>query len=227
MTTKPQHVIRVLLVDGHRIVRHALRSLIDSYGGFKVIGETGDRAGALALAQAEHPDVILMELELGADHVIDFLPDLRAVSSDSRVLILTGSTDTDVHKQAIRLGAHGIVTKDGATDVLLKAIRKVHEGELWVDRTMTANLIVDLTRAAYLKSRDPERTKIDSLTKREREVIALIAQGLKNKEIAQRLFISENTVRHHLTAIFAKLHVTDRLSLVVYAGHHSLNKPSK
>jgi two-component system, NarL family, nitrate/nitrite response regulator NarL len=221
------HKIRVLLVDGHRIVRHALRKLIDSYDGYTVIGEAGDRASALAVAQAEHPDVILMELELGPERVIDFLPDLRAVSNGSRVLIFTGTLDLEIHKQAIRNGAHGIVLKDGVTDVLLKAIRKVHEGELWVDRTTTAKLILDLARAADLKGRDPERTKIATLTKREREVIVLIAQGLKNKEIAERLFLSENTVRHHLTAVFAKLHVADRLSLVVYAARHSLDKPAK
>lgn len=227
MINSPPRGIRVLLVDGHRIVRHALRTLIDSYDGYTVIGEAGDRASALAFAQAEHPDVILMELDLGHDRAIDFLPTLRAVSDRSRVLILTGLTDTDVHKQAIRLGAHGVVMKDAVTDLLLKAIRKVHEGELWVDRTTTASLISDLASDADAKSRDPERARIDSLTKREREVIVLIAQGLKNKEIAERLFISTNTVRHHLTAIFAKLHVTDRLSLVVYAGRHNLNRPPK
>jgi two-component system nitrate/nitrite response regulator NarL len=227
MPTTPPHEIRVLLVDGHRIIRHALRTLINSYDGFRVIGEAGDRSSAVALAQAEHPDVILMELDLGCDHGIDFLPDLRAVSNGSRVLILTAISDSEVHKQAIRVGAHGVVMKDGMTDVLLKAIRKVHDGELWIDRTMTADLIEDLAGAADRKARDPERAKIESLTKREHEVIALIAQGLKNKEIAERLFISENTVRHHLTAIFSKLHVADRLALVVYAGRHGLHRATK
>lgn len=222
----PPHVIRVLLVDGHRIVRHALRALIDSYDGYTVIGEAGDRASALAFAQAEHPDVILIELDLGHERTIDFLPALREVSGSSRVLVLTGLTDTDVHKQAIRLGAHGIVMKDSVTDLLLKAIRKVHEGELWVDRTTTASLVFDLASDADVRSHDPERAKIGALTRREREVIVLIAQGLRNKEIGERLFISANTVRHHLTAIFSKLHVADRLSLVVYAGRHNLIKAS-
>jgi DNA-binding NarL/FixJ family response regulator len=214
--------IRVLLVDGHVLLRDALRLLIDSQDGLTVVGQSSDRANTLRLAQTTHPDVILLDLDFGQDNVFDFLPQLRAAANGSRLLILTGFQDEDAHRQVIRLGAHGIVKKDKAAASLLKAIRKVYEGELWIDRSMTADLIGSLHASSNGKVQDPEHQKIEALTNREREVVTLIAQGLKNKEIGQRLFISDNTVRHHVTAIFSKLHVNDRVSLVVFAGRHGL-----
>jgi two-component system nitrate/nitrite response regulator NarL len=215
--------IRVLLVDGHAMVRAGLRQLIDASDGLKVVGEAGDTAGALALTQSEHPDVVVLELELEEQNAIDFLPELHANGNGSRVLILTGLRDGAMHKQAIRLGARGILLKHGSAASLVKAIRKVHEGELWIERSMTADLITDLNAASGAKNRHPQRAKIDSLTPREREVIVLVGKGLKNKAIAQRLSISDSTVRHHLTAIFSKLGVADRLSLVLYAVQNGLS----
>lgn len=215
--------IRVLLVDHHVMVRTGLRRIIDGHDGLKVVGEAGDAAGALALTQSEHPDVIVLELELEEQNAIAFLPELHANGNGSRVLILTGSRDGAMHKQAIRLGARGILLKHGSAASLMKAIRKVHEGELWLDRSMAADLISDLTTSPDTSRLGAERAKIDSLTPREREVIVLVGHGLKNKAIAKRLSISDSTVRHHLTAIFSKLGVADRLSLVLYAGQNGLS----
>ena len=226
MPTESPPDIRVLLVDGHVLVRAGLRALIDSHDGFTVVGESSDAEATLALVGSAHPDVVLLDLDFG-EHAVDFLSQLRFAGNGSRVLLLTAFQNEEVHKQAIRRGAHGIFKKDDPVDSLLKAIRKVHAGELWIDRTMTAELIGSLARGADDYANDPERAKSASLTAREREVITLVGEGLKNKEIAARLFISDTTVRHHLTSIFSKLHVSDRLSLALYASRHGLTPVAK
>jgi len=148
--------------------------------------------------------------------------ELRRIAADARVLVLTGLTDEESHRQAARLGAAGLVLKQNAAEVLLKAIRKVNEGETWLDRSVMSNLLHEMNRPK--KQIDPEEAKMASLTIRERDVIALIAEGQKNKQIAERLFISETTVTHHLSSIYSKLGVSDRLELVIYAFSHSLAK---
>jgi two-component system, NarL family, nitrate/nitrite response regulator NarL len=147
------------------------------------------------------------------------------LAPSARILILTGLRDTTLHREAIRLGAHGVLLKTHAAASLLKAIRKVHDGELWLDRSLTAELIATLTEGSRPKAVDPEQTKIGTLTARELEVLRLVAAGNRNREIAELLFISETTVRHHLTAVFSKVGVTDRLSLVLYAFRHGLASP--
>ncbi len=123
------------------------------------------------------------------------------------------------------LGAMGLVFKEKAAEVVIRAIERVHAGEVWFDRTLIGNVLTELSRASATKKLDPEATKITKLTEREREIAALIGEGLKNKQIANRLFISETTVRHHLTSVFDKLGVTDRLELIIYAYRHGLAKP--
>ena len=147
---------------------------------------------------------------------------MLAAASQARVLIPTGLRDPDIHRQAVSLGARGLGLKEKAVEILLQAIRKVHAGEVWIERTMMANVLDEMSRARMALQFDPEVARIASLTARERDVIALIGQGLKNRQLAERLGISETTVRHHLTVIFSKLEVTDRLELVVYAYRPSL-----
>jgi two-component system, NarL family, nitrate/nitrite response regulator NarL len=220
-STSPKE-IRVLIVDDHQLVRTGLRMLIESQPGMKVVGKAGNAAEALALAASKKPNVILLDIDLGSENGLDFLPELHETATDARVLILTGVKDVETHRQAARLGAAGLVLKEQAAEVLLKAIRKVHQGEVWLDRSMMGNLLNEMTQAG--KKVNPEAAKISGLTAREREVIVLIAEGLKNKQIAERLFISETTVTHHLSSIFSKLGVSDRLELVIYTFAHSLAK---
>ena len=229
--TKP---IRVLLVDDHAVVRSGLRMLVESRSGLKVAGEAANRAEALAIAKQEQPDIILLDLDMNNDNGLNFLPQLLAAAGRARVLILTGVRDPDAYSQAIRLGASGLLLKEKAADVLLKAIEKVHAGEIWFDRSTIGNVLTEMSRAGGNRSRgdgltemsrDPEAAKIATLTEREREVSALIGEGLKNKQIASRLFISETTVRHHLTSVFDKLGVSDRLELIIYTYKHGLAKP--
>jgi two-component system nitrate/nitrite response regulator NarL len=221
MSATTSEPIRILIVDDHAIVRAGLRMLIDQNATMKVIGVAGNRSEALSLAASEQPDIIILDILLGDDDGISFLPELREVAPETRVLVLTGLRSSESQRRAMLAGAMGVVLKEHAADVLIKAINKVHEGEVWLDRLMMGSLLDGMTQAHEV---DPEAAKIASLTDREREVVALIAEGLKNKQIGIRLFISETTVTHHLSSIFSKLGVSDRLELIIYAFRHKLAK---
>lgn len=220
-TTKP---IRVLLVDDHELVRAGLRLLIESQPGLMMVGEASNRTEALTLTAREQPDIILLDVTLDNDNSLDFLPELLATAQESRIILLTGVRDTEVHQSAVRLGAMGVVLKSKAAEVLIKAIRKVHAGEVWLDSAMTAKLLKELSHPSSNEATDPEAAKIATLTEREREIISLVGEGLKNKQIAARLFISEGTVRNYLTSIFSKLEVANRFNLILYAYRHNLAK---
>jgi two-component system, NarL family, nitrate/nitrite response regulator NarL len=210
--------VRILLIDDHRVIRKGLRALLEGYADFEVVGEAGSRAEALPLIESARPNLVLLDLDLGSTTSLDFLGELLSTGRDLRVLVLTGVRDKALQRQAIQLGAMGIVLKDHAAEVLVEAIQKVAIGEMWLDRST----IVSLLGNPGLASADPEGIKIRLLTEREREIIALLAEGLRNKQIGERLFISEITVRHHLTSIFNKLAVSDRIELLIYAYRNGI-----
>lgn len=216
--------IRIMIVDDHAVIRTGLRMLIEQDQTMKVVAMVGTTGEALEQAMQERPDIIILDLVLGEEDGLAFLPELREKVPESRVLILTGVQNPDSHRSAIRLGAMGIVLKEHAADLLLKAITKVYEGEVWIDRSMMGMMIQEFTKPAQT---NPEDSKIAALTMREREVITLVGEGLKNKQIAERLFISETTVTHHLSSVFSKLEVSDRLELIIYAFRHGLAKMPK
>jgi DNA-binding NarL/FixJ family response regulator len=219
--------IRILLVDEQTIVREGLRLIIESHPEFKIVGEAGNREDALDIAIREQPHIIVLDPTLEYDVSCRIIDDLLAAAKDANIIILTGAKDIDAHRQAISLGARGIVLKQEASQILITAIEKVYAGETWIERSSTAFLLTEVLSIMRNGKTDPEATKIATLTLREREVIELIAEGLKNKQIAERLFITQATVSHHLTSIFSKLGVSDRLQLMVYAYHHCLNKPKR
>ena len=227
MTPGQPSPIRVLIVDDHGIVRAGLRMLLESRPGIQVVAEATRCTEALNAAARELPDIIVLDLDLGAESGLDCLPGLLAAAATARVVVLTGVRDSALHRQAIRLGAMGLVLKEKAVDELLQAIEKVHAGEVWLESTMVASVLGEMTRTRTLPAVDPETAKLTSLTEREREVVTLVGQGLRNRQIAERLYISETTVRHHLTAIFAKLAVHDRLELVIYAYRHNFAGPER
>jgi len=213
---------RVLIVDDHALVRAALRMLLESQPGVVVVGEASGIEDALRTTNREQPDIILLDLDLGNAKGIDLLPLLHTAAPNTHVVVLTGVRDAEIHRQAVRLGAVGLVLKEKAAEVLLQAINKVCAGGVWLDTMLIADVLSEMTRSKFKQPTDPEEMKIASLTAREREVIELVGQGLKNQAIADRLCISEATVRHHLTSVFAKLQVDDRLQLAVYAFRHGL-----
>ena len=218
--------IRIMIVDDHAVIRAGLRMLIEQDQTMSVVAQAGNRAEALHLAEKEQPDIILFDLMLGDEDGLEFLPALCDTSPSSRVLVLTGVQTAESHRIAIRRGAMGIVLKQQAADLLLKAIRKVYAGEVWIDRSMMGSVLDDV-RSERQQGSNTEATKIASLTPREREVVALVSEGLKNKLIGERLYISETTVTHHLSSVFSKLEVSDRLELIIYAFRHGLAKMPK
>jgi two-component system, NarL family, nitrate/nitrite response regulator NarL len=217
--------VRVLIVDDHGIMRAGLRMLLESQPGLVVVGEAATCAEAVALATSTQPDVIVLDLDLGGENAITSMPTLQRVAPDTRILVLTGVRDPEVHRQAIRQGALGLVMKEKAVETLLHAIMQVRAGEVWLEPTMIARVLGELTRPQPAPQVSAEAANIAKLTEREREVITLVGEGLRNKHIAARLYISEATVRHHLTAIFAKLGIADRFELAIYAYQHGLAKP--
>jgi two-component system nitrate/nitrite response regulator NarL len=214
--------IGVLIIDDHAVVRTALRMFLESQPGLIVVGEVAHPKDALVIARYGHPDVILLDLDLGETNGLDLLPELHAAAPEAHVLVLTGVRDLEMHRRAVSLGAVGIVRKERAAEVLLEAIAKVHAGEVWLDSLLLASVLRKTPRPQTDRSSDPEEIKIKALTVRERELIEVLAKGLKNQAIADRLCISEATVRHHLTSIYAKLNVDDRLELMIYAYRHGL-----
>lgn len=213
--------IRILIIDDHLVVRAGLRLLIENETGMKVVGMASNRSEALKLAAQELPNLMLLDLDLGVENGLDFLSELHEQAPNARVLVLTGIRDTEAHRQAVKQGAIGVVLKDETAEVLIKAIEKVHAGEVWLNRSTMGTLINEMSRMES-DAEDPEEAKIRTLTERERQVIELIAEGLKNKQIGERLFISESTVTHHLSSVFSKLGVSDRLELVIYALGHKI-----
>lgn len=225
MSTTSKSRIRILLVDDHAVVRAGLRLLIDAQSHMAVVGEASNRSEAIEAATQEQPDIILLDLGLSDESGLDFLRDLLVAGPGSRIVVLTGVLDSEAHRRAVHLGAMGIVLKDRAADVLIKAIEKVHAGEVWLDRSLTARVLLEMSNADERKKPDPETEKIALLTDREREILELVCQGLKNKQIADKLFISEATVRNHLTSILGKLDLSDRFELALFAYRHQLARP--
>ena len=215
--------IRVLIVNDQLVVREGLRMLIENHPGIKVVAMARTRPEALDILIRESLDLIILDLELGGHSALTFIPQLREASNSARILVLTATRDSATHQKAAQLGAMGVVLKEDAADLLLKAIEKVYNGEAWLDRITLGKLIFELSSHEKAPI-DPRTKKIASLTERERQVIALITEGLKNRQIAERLFISPTTVTHHLSSIYSKLGVSDRLELVVYAFANRLAK---
>ena len=150
-------------------------------------------------------------------------------ASAAKILVLTAVRDETVHHKAVLAGARGIVAKEARAETILAAIAKVHEGEIWLDRVATGRLLVEVSRkSAQLDTDNPEQKKIAQLTVREREIIAVAAAhaGLTARAIAEKLNISEHTLRNHLTSIYEKLGVANRLELYAYAHQHKLAKPT-
>jgi len=214
--------IRIVIVEDHKVVREGLRMLIESQDDMVVAAEAGTAEEAMAAINREKPDIVMLDLDLGGVSIVNRVPEIREASKGTRVLVLTGIRDPELHVRALRLGALGLVMKDQAGSTVLKAIRRVHDGEAWIDHSLTASLVLDISTEE--KKRAYETAKITTLSKREREIVTVLCEGLNNKQIADRLFISEATVRNHITSILAKLELVDRFELAIYSYRHGLAK---
>jgi two-component system, NarL family, nitrate/nitrite response regulator NarL len=188
----------------------------------ELAGTASSIAEALPAIEKRSPDVIVADLDGELDSIEQLQRTTRA-----RILILAGSHLAQGLDNAVLAGVRGVVKKNDPPAILLKAIEKVHEGELWIDRGATSRIFMEMARQKAAQGSDPEKTKIATLTSRERQTIAAVASDASApaKVIARRLCISEHTLRNHLTSIYSKLELTSRLDLYAYATRHSLNKP--
>ncbi len=218
--------IRIVVADDHPIFRDGLCKLLALEEDFEVVAQASDGREVLDVLQQHEPDILLLDLKMPGLDGLATLQRLQAVRNRTRVIVLTASDDKNEFVQAMKLGTSGIVLKQTATELLIKSIRKVHAGEIWLDSHTTAAVIRQFVAAEenpipqMAAPRDRERSP---LSQREREIVALVAQGFKNKEMAEKMFISEQTVKNHLHNIFDKLGVSDRLELALYAIHNNLH----
>jgi DNA-binding NarL/FixJ family response regulator len=215
---KPKPTIRVLIADDHPIFRDGLRKLLESVEDIAVVGEASNGNECIQLVHKLKPDVLLLDLRMPDKDGIQVLEVVNFDAIPTRVVVVTAAEDDRDVVRAMRLGARGVVLKQSATDLLIKSIYKVHQGEIWLDKRMTAEVI-----RAFAQSSEagPQREK-PLLSDREKEIVQLVAQGFRNREVGEKLFISEQTVKNHLHNIFDKLGVSDRLELALYAIHHRL-----
>lgn len=206
--------ITVLIADDHPVVRQGLRVLLSLEDDIEVVGEVGDGVEAVELAAALVPDVILLDLKLPVLDGLGVLADLRDRGLPSRTLVLTSVTDQASVTVAMRAGAAGFLYKDVDPEALVRAVRSVHDGNTVLAPEAAGSLVRSRARSAAVAG-------FEALTPREREVLAQIAEGRSNREIARLLHMSEKTVKTHVSAVLAKLGVADRTQAALYAVRNS------
>jgi DNA-binding NarL/FixJ family response regulator len=212
-----------MIIDDESMIRRGLRLLVNDCPDFEVVGEAGCGMEALEIVARQRPDVILLDVNLRGENGLDLMPRLHEASPDSAVLVLTGEISTDAYLKSMRLGAMGLILKDKEPEELHRAIEKVHRGEAWFDRVLQGRLQQERARPA--DHNDEESARVGKLTKRQREVLAVLGEGLPNKKIAERLGISDGTVKRHLEDITNKLGAADRYELIILAYRHRLARP--
>ncbi len=216
--------VRVLLISDHLIICAGVRLLIERQPALEVLGEIRSHMEDLDKIR-EKPDVVLVDANWDERNCLASLTRILERLGESRVLVLMDTCDSKFCAQLAHLGALGVVSLKQSVDILIKAIKTVHAGEMWFDRSTMASLIRDAKRPSSYHGDDAEAVQISTLTRREREIIECLGQGLDAGAIARQLFISETTVRHHLTSILDKLGVHDRFELIFYAYRHGLAIP--
>jgi NarL family two-component system response regulator LiaR len=210
--------IRVLVVDDHAVVREGLRALISSEPGIEVIGEAANGVEAVRLSQALQPDVILLDLVMPHKSGLEAIVEIKQSNPEARILVLTSFAEDDKLFPAIKAGALGYLMKDSLPHELLQAIRDTYRGESSLHPAVARKLIQELNRPSTLPPAG------EPLTERELEVLKLVAQGLTNQEIAEKLALSERTARTHVVNILSKLHLANRTQAALYALREGLAK---
>ncbi|MBV9940345.1 MAG: response regulator transcription factor [Acidobacteriaceae bacterium] len=229
MSTQP---IRVLIADGQPIVLEGLRRVLGQYPGIQIVGEAADGVDIIEKAIGLEPDIILLDFKLPRVDGLTVLRGIQARVPQTKVIMFASSDNKEDFVEAMKLGCSGILLKEVPTPLIEKSIQRVQAGEIWLDSNTTAAVIRHFASpkdfpAAHAPGSNNSGNKASreraQLSQREREIIILIAQGYKNKEIAEKMFITEQTVKNHLHNVFDKLGVSDRLELALYAIHNSLH----
>ena len=219
---KKDPAVRIVIADDHTIFRDGLRRLIESEPELEVVGEAADGAEAVAQTKELTPDILLLDLAMPRMPGMEVLRTLSAIEEGpkTKVIVLTAAVERIQIVQALQTGAHGVVMKEAATQLLMKAIRTVMSGQYWIGREAVGD-IVEFMRTNPAGDKPPRNY---GLTKREMDILATIVAGLSNKEIARKFSLSEDTVKHHLTNIFDKVGVASRLELALFAINNRLTE---
>lgn len=213
-------MLRLLLVDDHKVVRLGLKTLLESEPDFEVVGEAGTVAEAIRLAGQLQPNIILMDIRLPDQTGIAACRQIRQDWPDIQILILTSFADEDLVMEAIEAGAAGYVLKQLDIDELLRAVRAVGQGDAVLDPAVTQKLLAGVRQA----KQDAQAAAFRDLSERELGVLALVTEGKTNAEIAEVLILSEKTVRNHVSVILSKLHLTNRIEAATYAVRHNIER---
>jgi two-component system, NarL family, nitrate/nitrite response regulator NarL len=216
--------IRVVIADDHPIFRDGLRRLLEAEPGFAVVGEAGNGAQAVAQATALRPDILLLDLAMPNGNGLQALQDLGDAGLPVRPVLLTAEIDSADTVRALRLGARGVILKESATQQLYRCLRAVMSGEYWVGHERVRDIVQQLRQSE--RAADRGVAPASRLTKRELQIVAAIVEGASNKDVSQQFGLSEQTVKNHLSHIFDKIGVSNRLELALYAVHHQLFAPT-
>ena len=214
--------VRILIADDHPILRDGLRKLLEAEGDLSVVGEAGDGIEVVKALRHLKPDLLLLDLNMPRQSGLEALSEIAALTGlPTRTIVLAANIEKAQVAQAIQLGARGVVLKESATELLLQCIREVIAGRYWVGHEVVSDL-VEVLRDLLPSSEGEQRRNSFRITAREMEMITAIVGGYTNRDIAQKFSLSEQTVKHHLTNIFDKLGVSNRLELALFAVNHNL-----
>ena len=219
--------IRVLIADDHALLRQGIRNVLELEPELMVLGEAADGEEAVRLVQELEPDVLLLDVNMPKGNGLEVTRQLKALGSTVKIVVLTIHDDQNYVVELVKAGAAGYLLKDVEPSMLIQALKVVAAGETFIYPTLAGKLLGEINRQEERlleTARIYERRKEERLTYRELDVLELICQGMSNQEVAQKLFLSEKTVKNHLTNIFRKLHVSDRTQAVLYAIKNKMVK---
>jgi two-component system, NarL family, nitrate/nitrite response regulator NarL len=217
--------VRIVIADDHQMFREALRHLLDAEPDLVVVGQAGSADEAVVLTLRHEPDILLLDVAMPNGSGISVVEQITAASKATRVIMVTGAIEDSELLRALHLGARGFVLKESGATQLLESIRTVHSGEYFVGRECMADLMTAVRglNGSTNRGAGQQQPRDFGLTARERQIVAAVVDAYQNKEIAEKFAISEKTVKHHLTNIFNKVGVSNRLELALFAVHHRLD----
>jgi two-component system nitrate/nitrite response regulator NarL len=215
--------IKIVIADGHPVVREGLIRIIEDEDGLEVVGHAGDGVEAIALIRQLEPDILMLDHTVPQLASMEVLRELSRAGTTCRVIVMAAVLRPDEFLEALQLGAHGIVMKDSAMSLIVKSIRTVMAGQYWVGRESISDLVGYLRRGPAQRATVSPPSKVRfGLTRREMQIVSAVVAAYSNREIAEKLSLSEDTVKHHLSNIFDKLGLSNRLEVALFAINHQL-----
>ncbi|MEN6315151.1 MAG: response regulator transcription factor [Clostridiaceae bacterium] len=211
--------ISVLIADDHSLLRQGLKQILELEKDISVVAQASNGSEAVQCAKECKPDVILMDINMPGTNGLQAIKEIKQEKLQCRIIVLTIHEDREYLFKTLQMGAEGYVLKDAEPSVLIEAIRNVNSGQSYIQPNMTSELVREFNRVTM---HEKEKRDDSNLTSREVEVLELIAEGMINKEIAKQLYISEKTVKNHVSNIFRKLNVSDRTQAAIYAFKHNI-----